>query len=322
MSSTVKVHEEKVPVDPVLLFQRMSVTAAFQDEIEKYFEYELAPYPLTLFDDIGMRKTQKSAIYDCFQTINVDINNTNSTYIIDGGFLLHRVVWDSEETFNVILDKYVQYVRRHFGSRVTVVFDGYDDYTRNIKAAEQRRRNAASSTSSDIIFDDSMTVPTSQQKFFANNHNKSRFISMLKAKFTAENISVEQANDDADVLIIETAIKKFSVTNTTVVVAPEKLLNTIFCNCKKGCSAKCGCRKVGLFCSLACTHCQGRSCSNVESPTLEDSFDTDQESLLGQFTCEIEQEEEEEQEDEQEEEGEEDQEEEETEILDSYESDD
>lgn len=104
--------------------------------------------------------------------------------------------------------------------------------------------------------------------------------------------------------------------------APEKLLNTIFCNCKKGCSAKCGCRKVGLFCSLACTHCQGRSCSNVESPTLEDSFDTDQESLLGQFTCEIEQEEEEEQEDEQEEEGEEDQEEEETEILDSYESDD
>lgn len=70
------------------------------------------------------------------------------------------------------------------------------------------------------------------------------------------------------------------------------------------------------------THCQGRSCSNVESPTLEDSFDTDQESLLGQFTCEIEQEEEEEQEDEQEEEGEEDQEEEETEILDSYESDD
>lgn len=221
MSSTVKVHEEKVPVDPVLLFQRMSVTAAFQDEIEKYFEYELAPYPLTLFDDIGMRKTQKSAIYDCFQTINVDINNTNSTYIIDGGFLLHRVVWDSEETFNVILDKYVQYVRRHFGSRVTVVFDGYDDYTRNIKAAEQRRRNAASSTSSDIIFDESMTVPTSQQKFFANNHNKSRFISMLKAKFTAENISVEQANDDADVLIIETAIKKFSVTNTTVVVGED-----------------------------------------------------------------------------------------------------
>nr|XP_036231797.1 uncharacterized protein LOC118683407 [Bactrocera oleae] len=67
--------------------------------------------------------------------------------------------------------------------------------------------------------------------------------------------------------------------------APEKLLNTIFCNCKKGCNAKCGCKKVGLFCSLACTHCQGRSCSNFESPIIEDSYDTNEEPLLGQFTC-------------------------------------
>lgn len=85
--------------------------------------------------------------------------------------------------------------------------------------------------------------------------------------------------------------------------APEKLLNTIFCNCKKGCSAKCGCKKVGLFCSLACTNCQGRSCSNVESPTAEDSFDTDEQtwdtSLLTQFTC-TQDEEEKEEEDQQE----------------------
>ncbi|KAJ8982357.1 hypothetical protein NQ317_013108 [Molorchus minor] len=68
--------------------------------------------------------------------------------------------------------------------------------------------------------------------------------------------------------------------------APEKLLNTIFCNCKKGCSAKCGCKKVGLFCSLACTNCQGRSCSNVVSLTEEDSFDSNENtSLLTQFTC-------------------------------------
>ncbi|KAG6452699.1 hypothetical protein O3G_MSEX007747 [Manduca sexta] len=68
--------------------------------------------------------------------------------------------------------------------------------------------------------------------------------------------------------------------------APEILLNTIFCNCKKGCSAKCGCKKVGLFCSLACTNCQGRSCSNVESLTEEDSCDSYEDtSPLTQFTC-------------------------------------
>jgi hypothetical protein len=94
--------------------------------------------------------------------------------------------------------------------------------------------------------------------------------------------------------------------------APEKLLNTIFCNCKKGCNAKCGCKKVGLFCSLACISCQGQSCSNVESPLGEDTYDicekyeeTSDSSLLEQFTC-IQQEDEEEEEVEEKEEDEED----------------
>lgn len=71
--------------------------------------------------------------------------------------------------------------------------------------------------------------------------------------------------------------------------APEKLLNSIFCNCKTGCNAKCGCKKVGLFCSLACISCRGQSCSNVESPVEEDSYDIGEEtsdaSLFEQFIC-------------------------------------
>jgi hypothetical protein len=51
-----------------------------------------------------------------------------------------------------------------------------------------------------------MTVPANQQQFFANIHNKSRFISMLNDKLITENIAVKQAQYDADVLIIETAI--------------------------------------------------------------------------------------------------------------------
>lgn len=30
---------------------------------------------------------------------------------------------------------------------------------------------------------------------------------------------------------------------TLLTPAPEKLLNTVFCNCNKGCTAKCGCKK-------------------------------------------------------------------------------
>ena len=66
-----------------------------------------------------------------------------------------------------------------------------------------------------------MTVPTSQQKFLSNTHNKSRFISMLKEKLTAENILVKQANNDADVLIVETAIEQFNSTHTIIVVGED-----------------------------------------------------------------------------------------------------
>ncbi|GBM47465.1 hypothetical protein AVEN_153682-1 [Araneus ventricosus] len=92
ISSAIKVHDEKVPIDPVLLFQRMSITKSFEDELQTFFKYELALYPLSLFDATGMCKTQKSTIYDCFQRTNVEVDNTNTTYIIDGGYLLHRVV--------------------------------------------------------------------------------------------------------------------------------------------------------------------------------------------------------------------------------------
>lgn len=77
---------------------------------------------------------------DCFECVNIYIESANAIYIIDGGYLLHRVVWDRENTFEDILDKYLQYFRRHFGHNVTIIFDGYTDYTKNIKAAEQLRR--------------------------------------------------------------------------------------------------------------------------------------------------------------------------------------
>lgn len=114
--------------------------------------------------------------------------------------------------------------------------------------------------------------------------------------------------------------------HTLLPPAPEKLLNSIFCNCKKGCSAKCGCKKVGLFCSPACTHCQGRLCSNIESPTEEDPFDSNEAtcdtSLLTQFTCTQDEDEEEQEEQEQDEQEQEDQEEEQEKEFAIYDSDD
>ena len=44
---------------------------------------------------------------------------------------------------------------------------------------------------------------------------------MLCEEFTAVGISIKQADNDADVLIIETAIEQFKRPNTTVVVGED-----------------------------------------------------------------------------------------------------
>lgn len=60
---------------------------------------------------------------------------------------------------------------------------------------------------------------------------------------------------------------------------PEKLLHTIFFNCKKGSYSKYSRKKVGLICSPACTSCQGQSCSNNES-SMDDDPSIDNEQLM------------------------------------------
>lgn len=57
-----------VPIDPLLLFQRICIMKKSNEELEIYLKYELAPYPLLLFDNIGMRKTNKSILYSLFET--------------------------------------------------------------------------------------------------------------------------------------------------------------------------------------------------------------------------------------------------------------
>lgn len=44
---------------------------------------------------------------------------------------------------------------------------------------------------------------------------------MLKEKITTENILVKQANNDADVLIVETAIKQVNQTTATIVISED-----------------------------------------------------------------------------------------------------
>jgi len=66
----------------------------------------------------------------------------------------------------LIIENYVNYVKRHNGSNCVVEFDRYENTELNIKNSErQLRKNMYTITN--IIFEESMDVPTTQEKFLS-----------------------------------------------------------------------------------------------------------------------------------------------------------
>lgn len=170
MNSHVTVHDVAVPVDPLMLFQRISVMKRSDGEIRECLKFELAPYPVAIFDEIGMKKITKSSLIKLFHSFN-SIDNSpdfeSLKNVIDGGYLLHRVVWHQNDSFGVICDKYVKCVEKHYGQSIVIVFDSYTNPDKSVKTMEQLRRCAKAATV-EMLFDENMIETVSQEKFHAN----------------------------------------------------------------------------------------------------------------------------------------------------------
>ncbi|GBM30040.1 hypothetical protein AVEN_88259-1 [Araneus ventricosus] len=110
LKSKEKIGNQEILVNQETLFRRFAVLKKSDTEFQNYFSYK-AHYPLSLFNESGMRKSSKSVFYDLFFPITDKINFQGAAYVIDGGFLLHRVIWKNSENFSAILGKYVAYIK-------------------------------------------------------------------------------------------------------------------------------------------------------------------------------------------------------------------
>lgn len=210
VNSKIKINNEIVSVDPLLLFQRISVLKKSDEELKEFLKYELAPYPLSLFNEQGLRKNTKSSLYDIVEESNISLKTTQDVvYVIDGGMLLHKVLWQIGQKFSAICQSYVQYLKRNYASNIHVVFDGY---IQNSTKIMERIRRSKKLLCVDIFFNEDMQLTVQQEKFLANTNNKSKFIELLKKKLIENNILVHKAEDDADTLIVKTAINQIGTT--------------------------------------------------------------------------------------------------------------
>lgn len=59
-SISMKVGDKKLSVDPLTLFNRTCITQESKDDVQDYLSYDLAPFPMSLFNEDGVRKGTKS----------------------------------------------------------------------------------------------------------------------------------------------------------------------------------------------------------------------------------------------------------------------
>ncbi|GBM07473.1 hypothetical protein AVEN_208228-1 [Araneus ventricosus] len=185
---------------------------------DKNFEF-----PLSLFSEEGMRKGTKSPLFSAFTPTKIDaVQGKNYFAVVDGGHLLHKVVWQRYMNFGDIAKSYLTYLQTHYGSNVAVVFDGYpSDVTGKITKSAERIRRTNLHSSHEIIFNEATCSETSQGQFLVNERNKVRFIDLLKKFLQKTNVTVKQAVEDADVLIVETSVSVRSQYDNIFVVGED-----------------------------------------------------------------------------------------------------
>ena len=221
MNSSIKVRENIVAVNPQQLFNRIVCVVKGTKELKECFKHELAPSPTSLFNEVGMRKGKKSSLVAAFK-MEESPEIDSCIYVLDGGHILHSIVWPRPATYQEVIINYTSHVISRYGGNCVVVFDGYPVYP-TTKGNEQERR-AARRTSADINISENTlntVTTTTQAEFLANSANKKLLIKYLAVQLRSRGVQVEEAEADADVSIVAAAIEKARDGSRVLVVGQD-----------------------------------------------------------------------------------------------------
>ena len=222
LKHTILINEQETVFDPLKLFNRLIIISEREISIKESLRYELTPLPMTLFEDTQfMRKTDKAAFGTHLKKLIVSGNQKVDSFdvtVIDGGWLIHQIPWKTSETYEEIFQSYIKFVKNICTSSTkgVVIFDGYS--VPSTKDHEHQRRQKY--MCSNIKIDLSKKLLISKIKFLDNNNNKSAFINGLADALTIQKIDTIQSEEDADTLIVKTALD-LSKTSTVNVIADD-----------------------------------------------------------------------------------------------------
>ena len=228
--SSVGVDGQPKHIDPELPFQRLIVASNAIDYRKALFRFELCSYPSALFDDTLMQRApQKAVLANAIWTrLPPDIAGPTIEvqHVLDGGALLHRITWPHGfPTYQDICALYCDYMSQKVGPAI-VVFGGYripsTKYT-------TRQRRTGGKVGIEVTSTGDMKLTMSKDVFLSNVANKQNFIDMLSHYLQRDGCLTEHAEEDADMLIAQTAVQS-AATKNTVLVADDTDFATDLCS--------------------------------------------------------------------------------------------
>ena len=179
-----------------------------------------------LFDDTLMpRAPQKAVLANAIWTrLPPDIAGPTGEvqHVLDGGALLHCITWPHGlTTYQEICALYCDYLSRNFWP-VIVVFDGY--HIPSTKYTTRQRRTGGE-VGIEVTFTWDVKLTMSKDVFLSNVANKQN---MLSHYLQLAECLTEHAEEDADLLIAQTAVQS-AATKNIVLVADDTDLVILLC---------------------------------------------------------------------------------------------
>ncbi|GBN18156.1 hypothetical protein AVEN_228785-1 [Araneus ventricosus] len=98
---------EEIGRDTISKMMGLCIAKQSDDDLKAFFKFELSPFPILLFTGESMRKGTKSSLYTSFSPIIEDVKPEGSQYVVvDGGHLLHKILWRQQATFGATAVRY------------------------------------------------------------------------------------------------------------------------------------------------------------------------------------------------------------------------
>lgn len=115
IKSAFKVGGDTIFVDPQLFFQRLITiieSCPERFDLKVLFHYELCSIPPSLFEPSGFLRESMKAEFakTLLQYDDISHDTKGTSYVIDGGSLLHKIPLAKNESFEQICQRYVDYV--------------------------------------------------------------------------------------------------------------------------------------------------------------------------------------------------------------------